>query len=374
MRGYGVAQGAIAATVLAVLPVFLTGSLAVYLQTDLGFGTADLGISVAVFFAAGGTLARASGRFVQRFGAQRGLQAAVSCSALTMAGIPAAQNWIQLTLLLVLGGAANAIVQPAANLMISEGIRFRRLGYACGAIVAVVFVGLMSLPQWRDRRPPGARGVSAAAKSALRPLRWITVGAALGAGAGTSMGAFLVPAAVDADIAPEYAGWIAAVASLCGIACRVLYGWLVDRGGATDGLRPMTLVAGLLMVGAIGPILIGAGTPVLLLVGALVGFCISWGWTGVMHYAVVSRHRSAPAAATGVIPDRSRLGSLRRPALLRCGGRQRFLYVGMVLRGPAERPGRRDDPCRCQAGTSEPPEAGSRRAGRFRCQVDGDLS
>ena len=44
------AAGAITVTTVSVLPVFLTGALAVQLGTELGFNPAGLGLVVALYF------------------------------------------------------------------------------------------------------------------------------------------------------------------------------------------------------------------------------------------------------------------------------------------------------------------------------------
>ena len=75
---------AIAVATCGVLPVSLTGGLAVQIRTELGFGAAALGIAVSLFFTTQALSSAPFGRIVERVGSQRGMQAAALGSAVSL--------------------------------------------------------------------------------------------------------------------------------------------------------------------------------------------------------------------------------------------------------------------------------------------------
>ena len=62
------ATGAITVTTVSVLPVFLTGALAVQLGDELGFDPAGLGLVVALYFGVSALCSLPVGRLVERWG------------------------------------------------------------------------------------------------------------------------------------------------------------------------------------------------------------------------------------------------------------------------------------------------------------------
>ena len=117
-------------TIAANLPVFFTGSLAVQLQRDLGFGDAALGLAVGVFYAVGALGSPWMGRIVERIGSQRSLRlgAAVSAAGQVTIALAVQQLWL-LVVLLSLGGLANSLAQPASNVYLSGLVPPDRLGF-----------------------------------------------------------------------------------------------------------------------------------------------------------------------------------------------------------------------------------------------------
>lgn len=60
--------GAVTTTTVSVLPVFLTGGLAVQISAELGFDPSGLGLVVALFFGVSALASLPGGWLVERFG------------------------------------------------------------------------------------------------------------------------------------------------------------------------------------------------------------------------------------------------------------------------------------------------------------------
>lgn len=333
------ARGVVIA-VMAVLPVFLTGALAVQLRRDLAFGTAALGGIVAAYFLTSAIGSPLMGQVVEKLGAARSVAMAASISGSTMVLAALAQSWVQLAVALTLAGAANSMAQPAANLLLSVSIPVRRLGLAFGikqsCVPAAALIGGFAVPTvalvlgWRwafgiagvltgcyagwlwvrhtERRLP--RRVRTAtlrdSEAPLASLLFLTVGGFLGAAAATSLGAFLVDSAVSIRFAPSTAGWLYALLAWATVASRVALGWGVDRAPTRSRFG---VIAMLLGAGAAGYLLLAGSNHILFVLGAVLGFVVGWAWTGLFHYAIVTWYRRSPAAATGFVQTGLSLGA-----------------------------------------------------------------
>lgn len=332
------ARGVVIA-VMAVLPVFLTGALAVQLQRDLDFGAAALGGMVATFFITGALGSPLMGQVVERLDSARAAGLATTLTTVAALGATVAQSWVHLVLALTLAGIANSIAQPSANMLISDSIPVRRLGLAFGikqsCVPAGALIGGLAVPTvaillgWRwafgiagvltgcysawlwlrhapRRGPRRVRGARLRDSEApVSSLLFLTVGGFLGAAATTSLGAFLVDSAVASGFAPSTAGWLYAVLAAGTIVTRILLGWGVDR--APNRSR-FGVIAMLLGAGSAGYFLLTAINPVLFVVGGLLAFTVGWGWIGLFHYAIVTWYRRSPAAATGFLQTGLSLG------------------------------------------------------------------
>lgn len=326
--------------VAAVLPVFLVSALAVQLRADLVFGTAVLGGIVATYFVTSAVGSVAMGQVVEWLGAGRGMALAASLSGLAMAAAAMSGSWGHLALALALAGVANAMAQPAANMLLSVSIPVRRLGLAFGikqsCVPAAALLGGLAVPtialvlgwRWafglasaatlgyagwlwlrhteRGVAPRVRTGTLRDSEAPLSSLLFLTVGGFLGAAAATSLSAFLVDSSVAAGFAPSTAGWLYAVLSWGTVGSRIALGWGVDRAPQRSRFG---IIAGLLGAGSVGYLLLAEADPVLFVLGAVLGFVVGWAWTGVFHYTVVTWYRRAPAAATGVVQTGLSLGA-----------------------------------------------------------------
>lgn len=338
---------AIMLAAFAVMPGFLIGALAPRIRADFAFGPAGLGLAVACFFAAAAIGAPVLGRLADRLESRDALAIGALASAAALLGIAAAPRYAWLLVALTVGGLANAFSQPAVNASLSRSIPARHLGLAIGikqaAIPASVLLGGLAVPTlgvtlgWRGTAV--AAGIVAAAGGAvvratgqrhpravhrrpggirkpqpeLRSLVILTIGGAFSAAAATSLGAFLLDAAVVGGTSEVRAALITVGASACGLLARVGLGWWVDRHPTQSRYGTITV---LLLLGAPGFLLLASGSPVAYLVGALLGFVGSWGWPGLFHYTVVSHNPETPATSTGVIQTGLSFGAGFGPVLL----------------------------------------------------------
>lgn len=118
-----------ASTTASVLPAFLTGAVGVQVRADLGISEAQVGLAISAFFTTAALGSMVLGRTAERIGASRAMRGGLAISVFTLLGVAVAARsaWSLLAVLLV-GGVANALTQPSANLLLAERVRAERLG------------------------------------------------------------------------------------------------------------------------------------------------------------------------------------------------------------------------------------------------------
>lgn len=331
-------------SVLGVIPVFLVGSLAVFVRDDLDFGQTQLGIAVSVFFLSSAASAIPGGRLTERLGARKALLGAAGVSGIAMIGIGIlAMSWTGLMAWLVLAGIANGVAQPAGNLALARGVTGGRRGLAFGikqsSIPAATLLAGAAVPiialtvGWRWGFIGGALGavvialimprdayVSPTARSgkALRdgdspilPLVVLATAATCGASVGTSLASFYVEGTVTAGFSAGFSGVMLVVGSASGILSRLAIGWYADKRVRGH----LILVSMLLGFGGMGfvALAMSATFPALLLPGTILGFAAGWGWPGLFNFVVVRLNPNAPAAATAITQTGVFLGGVTGP-------------------------------------------------------------
>lgn len=331
-------------SVLGVIPVFLVGSLAVFVRDDLDFGQTQLGVAVAVFFLSSAASAIPGGRVTERLGARMALLAAAGVTGVAMIGIGVlAMSWTGLMAWLVLAGIANGVAQPAGNLALARGVAGGRRGLAFGikqssipaatllAGAAVPIIGLTV--GWRWGFIGGALGAvvlalimprdpyvspTAGSGKALRdgdspvlPLVVLAMAATCGASVGTSLASFYVEGAVTAGFSAGISGVMLVIGSASGILSRLAVGWFADKRVRGH----LILVSMLLGFGGLGFVALAMSDtfPVLLLPGTILGFAAGWGWPGLFNFVVVRLNPNAPAAATAITQTGVFLGGVTGP-------------------------------------------------------------
>ncbi len=325
-----------------VLPAFLTGGLAVQIRGEMGFGSAALGLAVAVFFFSASTASVVMGRVVERIGAHRGMRLAVLGSAASLLSVAVfAGSWAGLVACLAFGGLANAVTHPATHLSLARQVPPERQGYSFGikqaAIPAATLLAGLAVPGialtfgWRwafaggaalalclaflvpQEKVGGIQKVAEARSSdaPIGPLVLLAVGIGLGSAAATPLGAFVVESSVETGLRVGTAGLLLALGSAASIVVRVLFGRLADGMG---GGR-LRLVAAMLGAGVAGFVMLATGSPALVVPGVLLAFAAGWGWPGLFNFAVVKSNPGAPAAATGVTQTGASGGAAVGPIL-----------------------------------------------------------
>ncbi|WP_412541462.1 MFS transporter [Longispora sp. K20-0274] len=341
--------GGVSTTIASVIPVFLIGGLAVQLSAELHFDPAGLGLVVATYFGGSALAGIPAGAIVERFGAAASSRAAILVAAgsmLAVAGL--AHSYLQLVLFLLFGSVANSVGQLAANTALAQRIPHGRQGLVFGikqaavpistllagttvpllaltvgwrwawVLAAVIALGALPLVQ-RDLARP-VRRTERRERGATTALVVIGASATFASAAANALGTFLVSSSVARGIDPAVAGLTLTAGSAVCIAARILVGWLADRnarpGGAEPGGRNVAVLAGMLGVGAVGMALLSvAGVPTMV-AGVLLAFGLGWAWPGLMNYAVVQLHPTAPASATAITQTGVYLGAFFGPLTL----------------------------------------------------------
>ncbi len=318
---------AVATTTGGLLPVFLTGALAVQISRDLELDERSLGIAVACFFAASTACTAYFGRLADRVGGARLMRLATVPAFAVLVSIAAlVHSWPGLVGALAVAGAANGAIQPAANRYIAGAVHRARQGFAFGvkqaAIPAATLLAGLAVPAvavtigWRwafvlaafaaaltgllvSTRAEGAAADPPAGGGghlAVRPLVILALGMAAGSSAANALGAFFVLSAVHTGVSDSVAGLLAAAGSAASLLVRLGVGYRADRR-AGGHLR---VVAAMSAAGTAGFALLAVGGTALLLPAAVVAYGAGWGWAGLFNFAVARSHPHAPGRATGL--------------------------------------------------------------------------
>jgi MFS family permease len=320
------AVGAVTTTTASVLPVFLTGALTVQISAELGFDPAGLGLVVALYFGISALASLPCGWLVERYGAGVTSRLAVLGVAVALGSIAAfARSSTTLVVLLLSCAWCNVLGQLSSNLTLARHVPATRLGLSFGIKQAAIPIatllsgaavpGIALTVGWRwayvigaglalgalllaPRGTGGRDGGSATpGERATGAPSVIGLAAGLGAGAATALGIFLVAAAVDRGIDPGLAGLTLTMGSVVGLSLRLVNGWLADRRSGGH----VAVVAGSLMAGAVGLGLLAVPGVPALVAGTVLAFGLGWSWPGLLQFAVVRLHPSAPAAATSIV-------------------------------------------------------------------------
>lgn len=330
-------------TVIATIPMFLTGALAVQITRDLAFGPAALGSAVGAYFASIAAVSIYLGRVVDRIGAILSLRFGVAGCALATLGLAlTATGWSSLVLWLVLAGISSAVIQPATNRLLIKRVEPARMGMAFGikqsapptaSLLAGLSVPVVAVAlSWRwayglaglsglgvllsiGRRPPDRQQQRRAQETGSPAVNRGTLlamatGFGLSIAAQSSLLTFYVDAAVGAGESQERAGVLLATASAAAVSTRLLAGGSVDR----FRLDPFNVSAVLLVVGAVGLVLMATSLPAVMRAGVIISLVGAWGFPGIFWLALVRSHPSQPGRITGIMAPAA-LGGVLGPPL-----------------------------------------------------------
>lgn len=336
------------ATMASMLPGFLIAGFAVQIRADIGLSLSGLGILIGVFFGSAAVVSPAMGRFAESTGWANALRVAAVLTGMSLAGIGwLAISTVSLAFFYVIGGVGSSLAQIASNLAVARCVDVRKqglvfglrhasvpaaatlaglavptialtVGWRWGFRGAVVFAAIAAVTTPAREEPhvinPSqgrSKGNGRRTATPLRLLVLLAIAVGLGTGSGDTIGAFVVSYAVDQGVAEESAGLLLAIGSMCGLASRVIGGWLIDQRRHAD----LTAVAAMLSIGMGGVILLNHGGAIGLVIGALIAFTSAWGWAGLFTFAVVKDNPDAPATATGVTQVGKYLGAALGPPI-----------------------------------------------------------
>ncbi len=313
----------------AAVPVFLFGALSGLVRADLGFDEAGIGAGVTVFFVAAALGAYPAGRVTERLGGRVAML--LGTLAASVAGLAIgvfAERWWHVAGLLAVAGASVGLIDTGGARAFADAVPARRQGLAFGlkeasvpaasmlAGAAVPLLGVtvgwrpsfalgmllvpvvwLLLPSRADGPHLNRTVATGRPPPAISLLVLIAVGSAAGTGAATAAASFLVPTATRAGLSVGAAGVLLAVASVLSIVTRVIVGHLADR----TPHRELLATAALLVAGAVGSFLLGAGGATLAVAGGLLVLGGGWGWTGLIFLSAVRGSPRAPASAAGIV-------------------------------------------------------------------------
>jgi len=334
---------ALVATIVAMLPSFLTAALIVQIGDDTGLTVTGLGVVISLFFGMAALVSPSAGRLSERVGWGNGLRISTPLAAIALLGSSVAVIGISLAI----AGIGSSLTQTASNLTIARCVAPRRHGWVLGikhaCVPAAMFLAGLAVPTlaltvgWRwafaaaavlalattasvPRReapytltpPPKTTGKTVGKPTTpMRLLVVLAVAVGLGIGALDPLGSFFVSYSVSIGIEEQVAGVLLSIGGLCGIIARLVAGRLIDRMVQAD----FTVIASMMVAGAVGLFIVNLGSYAGLLIGGLIGFTAGWGWSGIFTFAVVKDNPEAPAAAWGVAQTGKFLGAAIGPLL-----------------------------------------------------------
>ena len=324
------------ATMTSALPAFMTGALGVQLRDEVGLSATDIGLAMGTSFAVAAALSAPMGRLAQRLGPRRAFRGGLGVTALTMLAIATfvRGEWA-LCALLGVAGAANALNQPSANLLLATHVERSRLGFALatkqsgmpaaallggaavpavaltlgwpwafriGAVLAVAAAALLPA----DVEPGGVEALAEVVvepgRRAARPdlgtgllVLYAVVGLLGSANAGAMVG-FVTSGAEASGLSPGAAGLVLSLGSALGIASRLFQGWQVDH----HGILPIQRLVWLFGLGGLGVLTMTFDTPIAYVLAPIPAFAFGWAWPGLFNLSVIRNNPSAPASATGI--------------------------------------------------------------------------
>ena len=373
-------------TLSVIMPAFLTGALAVQIRDDLGLRESEIGLAIGAFFVGSAGGSAMLGRLAERLGPKTAIRLGLLLTVAANLAIAAAADGARsLQAILVAAGLANALVQPAINLMLVRVVHPGRLGFVMAlkqsGMPGAALLGGLAVPAvaltigWRaayviaaglavlagaissivgsqadagaepvpdGQRPHDAERVQAKVRAEVQAKPDLGIGmlglmaavGVLGGGAANILVGYLVSGAVDAGVAPGPAGLLLTLGAALGVTSRLVHGWLADR----MTIEPLARVITMFLLGSAGAAGLALHTGWSYLAAAPIVFAAGWAWPGLFNLVVVNANRSAPAAATGVTQTGVYLGSLISPIVAgvlieRSGYRAAWLLTAAGLLG-----------------------------------------
>ena len=327
---------------VGVLPVLMTGALAVQLERELSMDAAMLGIVYAAYFAAAAAGSTPLGKLSERIGPEIALRVGTLINVLALLGIVIlVRTPVALMVCLLASGTGTAFTRSASTLLLARAVRPGRQGVAlaikhcsipAGALLAGIAVPIALAVGWRwtyaavavasllvaaaiprraTPRPP-SRAAGGEADLSVPLLIGFAASFALGSAAAASLGTYTVSTAVAAGMSEAAAGLLVAVGSVIGLVSRVLVGFWTDHRSGSQ----LDVVIGMILLGAAGFTLLAFGGPTVLYGAVPLAFATGWSWLGSFNLAVVRLNPVAPGSAIGITQTGAFTGAIAGPIVL----------------------------------------------------------
>ena len=334
------ASVAMAVDAVGVLPVFLTGALAIQLREDIGLAVDSLGLVYACYFAAAALLSARLARISERRGPELPLRIGCAIYVVALLGIASgAYSPLVLSGFVALAGVGTALTRTATSVLIARNVVPERQGVAfglkhCSIPIATLLAGLsvpaigltigwrwafvvaavatvtvmLTIPaasgQWQPSPDRGHGDMS------RRLLVIAAISFGLGSSAAAALGAYTVSTIVDAGIDEGLAGLLVAAGSIVGLCSRLLVGRWSDRRAGSQ----LDLVSWMLALGGVGFLMLSTVTDWVMLLAVPVSFATGWAWLGSYNLAMVRLNPVAPGAAVGITQTGAFVGAIIGPA------------------------------------------------------------
>ena len=316
--------------VLAALPMFLVGGLAVQIRRDLGVDARAVGGAVTLAFVVGSVLGPFTGRLVDRIGWRRSVLGGTAAGSFALLGIPVVgDRWSAIVGVLVLGGIGVALMDPGLASLIAGSVERRRHGLVFGlkeaAIPAASLLVGLAIPTlavevgWRVAFVVGVLPLLAVLV-ALRALQsgwsagssyveephgavpldgriWaLALGGGLSAGGASGVVVLFPETAVEFGMGESAAGTALAIGAAFGVAARIVSGVAADRSD-----RPQIRTIALMMLGGAATMVVGLlGSSWALVVGLIATFTGGWGWSALFFLSLIRLRPANPGYAAGI--------------------------------------------------------------------------
>jgi MFS family permease len=324
---------------VGVLPIFLTGALAVQLRDDIGLSLDSLGLVYASYFTFAALLSTPLSRVSERTGPEWALRIGTAVYIVAFLGIATlATSPAILSAFIALSGAATALTRTASSVLIARNVDPGRQGLAFGLkhssipigsllaglsvpaialtvgwhwayVAAAVLSVLVLLAIPRVGRAATPRPTEGKADMSLGTLIFAAVSFGLGSSAAASLGAYTVSTAVASGMSEGSAGLLVAIGSIVGLTSRLVIGYWSDqrRGSQLD------LVSWMLAAGGVGFLMLGLVQEWVMLLAVPISFATGWAWLGSYNLAMVKLNPVAPGAAVGVTQTGAFVGAIFGP-------------------------------------------------------------
>ncbi len=326
---------------VGVLPIFLTGVLAIQLNEDIGLGISSLGFVYASYFLSAGLFSAPLGAWSEQTGPERALRLGLVAYLVSFAGIALTVHSVPVLIFyMLLSGVGTALTRSASSVLVSRRVAPGRQGLAFGmkhssipiasllsglavplialtvgwrwafvAAAVLTLVVLFTVPRSKVRAPTTRSRDARQADVARSTLVLAAFALALGSAAAASLGTYTVTSAVSTGMAEADAGVLVAVGSVVGLVSRIAVGhWSDHRPG-----DQLDLVVWMLLLGGGAFVLFGLADSAWLWFAVPLTFSTGWAWLGSYNLAMVRLNPEAPGAAVGITQTGAFLGAVAGP-------------------------------------------------------------